>query len=211
MQILAHSITKPANFAYNDESNKAENEFNRALNHCYEAWVSHCITKFNSEYLTRRYIFPFCAESLAPDTTQYPGVSSGPLIISVMSTYFWSLGVCTGAGNAAEYVVEPMVTSPGFGWPLCPFFGIKAKTPLDLLLKPPRLEDWSHSGGFWRVAPITLEKRSRKRRHFFSTCNWAPVTMERLSSDSTGAVQTYEKQLHFTFLWKLQLYESQDK
>jgi hypothetical protein len=37
------------------------------------------------------------------------------------------------------------------------------------------------------------------------------VTMERLSSDSTGAVQTYEKQLHFTFLWKLQLYESQDK
>jgi len=35
--------------------------------------------------------------------------------------------------------------------------------------------------------------------------------MERLSSDSTGAVQTYEKQIRFTFLWKVQLYESQDK
>jgi len=104
-----------------------------------------------------------------------------------------------------------MVLSPGFGWPLCPSLEINAKIPPDLLLNWPRLEDWSHSGSFCRIAPITLEKRSLKRRHFFSTCNWAPVTMETLSSDSTGAVQTYEKEFHLTFLCKLQLYESQDK
>lgn len=158
-----------------------------------------------SEYLTLRYIFPFWTESLAPETTQYPGVFSGPLIISLVSTYPRSLGLCTGGGKAKEYWVVSIVSSPGIGWPFCPSWKKNGDMLPYLKLNWSRLEDWSHSGGFFKVAPMTLENRSRKSRHLFSTCNWAPVTMERVSSDSTGEVQTYDKQFHLTLLWKLQL------
>jgi hypothetical protein len=61
----------------------------------------------------------------------------------------------------------------------------------------------SHSDVVKDVAPITLENWSRKNRTFFKpdspTSNSAPVTIERSSSDSTGAVQICEKLFHFNF------------
>jgi hypothetical protein len=61
----------------------------------------------------------------------------------------------------------------------------------------------SHSDLLRVVVPMTLENWSRKNKTFFKpdspTSNCAPVTIERSSSDSTGAVQIWEKLFHFTF------------
>eukprot|EP00268_Persea_americana_P033049 TRINITY_DN3272_c0_g2_i1.p1 TRINITY_DN3272_c0_g2~~TRINITY_DN3272_c0_g2_i1.p1 ORF type:complete len:116 (-),score=18.66 TRINITY_DN3272_c0_g2_i1:1714-2061(-) len=78
------------------------------------------------EYFTLREILPLSTTSFAPDTTQYPGMSCGPLVISVVSTNFSSLGAWTGTGGPPGYTAELMFTSFGRGggfrpcvkWPL---------------------------------------------------------------------------------------------
>lgn len=150
----------------------------------------------NKEYLTRREILPFSTTSLAPETTQYPGVSCGPLVISVVSTNFRSFGAWTGTGGPPGYTAEFILTSAGRGGGFCTvvkWWLMSVEISPDLGASP---GDPSHSGCLTNVAPKTVEKRSRKKRMllnpWFSTCNCAPVTIDRSSSDSTGAVQTWE-------------------
>lgn len=166
----------------------------------------------NKENLTRREILPFSTMSLAPETTQYPGVSWGPLFISVVSTNFRSLGACTGTGGPPGYIAEFIFTSAGFGggfWTVEKWWLISVDMSPDLAASP---GEPSHSACFTTVAPKTEEKRSRRKRMFlipwFTTCNCAPVTIERSSSASTGAVHTWEKYLDWTFSRYLRSYDS---
>ncbi|GER47269.1 pathogenesis-related thaumatin superfamily protein [Striga asiatica] len=161
--------------------------------------------KTGNEYLTRIEIFPRSTTSLAPDTTQYPGASCGPRIISVTSTNLSSFEACAGAGGPPGYTAELTFTSAGKGcffwfWGDVKWVLMSVEMRPDLRVRP---GDPSHSGYLTATAPATVEKRRRRKSTFLKpcspTCSWAPVTMERSSSDSTGAVHTWEKLFHCTF------------
>lgn len=176
---------------------------NKAKHQPYNSTSSSGKMTANREYLTRIDILPLSTTSLAPDTTQYPGTSCGPLIISMVSTNLRSFCVCAGIGGPSGYKAELMLTSDGLGGGFCPV----EKWLLIILEIIP--DFWaiagepSHSGFFTTVARVTVEKCKRIKRTLFMpdslTSRWAPVTIERSSSDSTGAVHICEKLFHWTF------------
>ncbi|TQD88169.1 hypothetical protein C1H46_026230 [Malus baccata] len=140
----------------------------------------------NNEYFTFTEIRPPSTQSLAPVTTQYPGVSSGPLNVSLVSTNVAIFGALLGGFNAVLNLVLIKVE-------MNPDFREVVEGP-------------SHSD--LRIfADATVENPSLKNKTFLIpmalASNQAFVTIDAESSMqaplySTGAVHTCENMLHLT-------------